>query len=218
MTIGIYKITNIKTGQMYIGQSSSIEKRWKNHISKLRSNKHHNEFLQNSWNKYGEKNFNFSIIETFPKDTPFLNDVLNDSEEYFIQAYNTFLDKKHYNLNKGGEFWARGELNPMYGVRRFGRENPMFGTKHSKDSRTKISKAKNSTGFYRVSKKRKKQTKYGFFYSYEYYIGKNKRKTINSIDLEDLKKRVINNNLEWFIIDEENAKKTLDIERNKVIK
>lgn len=31
MSIGIYKITNLLNGKIYIGQSIHIEKRWKEH-------------------------------------------------------------------------------------------------------------------------------------------------------------------------------------------
>lgn len=216
MTIGIYCIKNVKTGQMYIGQSSNIEKRKKEHLSSLKTNNHYNKFLQNSWNKYGEKNFSFNIIETFDENTPFINDVLNDSEEYFIQAYNTFCDENHYNMNKGGEFFARGESNPMYGLKHSNETKEKMRKAKLNKKQKNISIKKNSTGFYRVSKKRKKDTKYGFFYSYECRLN-GKRKTFNSVNLNSLKERIIKNGLEWSIIDEKKAKKTLEIERNKVI-
>ena len=50
--IGIYAIHNIKTDKYYIGQSKDIEHRWKQHKSRLKNNKHENEHLQNSYNKY----------------------------------------------------------------------------------------------------------------------------------------------------------------------
>ena len=65
---GIYKITNKINGKYYIGSASIICNRWWIHISKLRKNYHPNTHLQNAWNKYGEKNFEFSIIETVPKE------------------------------------------------------------------------------------------------------------------------------------------------------
>lgn len=48
---------------IYIGSSVNIYKRWSNHCWQLRNNKHSNRYLQNAWNKYGEQNFKFEILE-----------------------------------------------------------------------------------------------------------------------------------------------------------
>ena len=37
--------------------------RWDCHKAQLRGNYHDNPHLQNSWNKYGEENFKFEILE-----------------------------------------------------------------------------------------------------------------------------------------------------------
>lgn len=57
--VGIYVIRNKMNGKCYIGQSSDIESRWKHHVNDLKSNCHHNQKLQNAWNKYGKDNFIF---------------------------------------------------------------------------------------------------------------------------------------------------------------
>lgn len=59
---GIYKIENIVTGDFYIGQSINLKKRKYQHFHELNKNKHINKFLQNSYNKYKRKNFQFSIL------------------------------------------------------------------------------------------------------------------------------------------------------------
>ena len=63
MTTGIYQIKNIINGKKYIGLSKNCENRFKKHKGLLKNNKHENIKLQNAWNKYGEQNFVFSIIE-----------------------------------------------------------------------------------------------------------------------------------------------------------
>ena len=54
---------------------------------------HVNRHLQASWNKYGEKNFKFNIIETCTKES------LNNRENYWINYYNTL--NNGYNLDEG---------------------------------------------------------------------------------------------------------------------
>lgn len=65
--IGIYSITNIMTGEMYIGESLNIDKRINVHLKDLKSGKHHNYKLQQSWNEWteewGEDVFQFEVIE-----------------------------------------------------------------------------------------------------------------------------------------------------------
>ena len=59
---GIYKITNLKNGNVYIGSSRDIWGRWRTHYNNLEWKKHCNEKLQADWNRYGEMNFTFEII------------------------------------------------------------------------------------------------------------------------------------------------------------
>lgn len=61
--IGIYKITNNIDGKSYYGSSKNIRKRWLKHKNELNKNKHINILLQRAWNKYGEDNFIFSVVE-----------------------------------------------------------------------------------------------------------------------------------------------------------
>jgi len=61
--MGVYKITNTITNDFYIGLAISLDNRKCIHFCLLRKNKHGNQFLQNSWNKYGEKVFIFEILE-----------------------------------------------------------------------------------------------------------------------------------------------------------
>lgn len=113
--IGIYSITNLINGKKYIGQSINIENRFVRHKCELRKNRHVNRHLQASWNKYGEKNFKFNIIETCTKES------LNNRENYWINYYNTL--NNGYNLDEGG--------------------NGISGYKHSKEEISKMRKSSN---------------------------------------------------------------------------
>jgi len=63
MTPGTYEIKNKLDGMAYGGRAGDIEQRWKNHLSMLRNDRHHCEYFQNAWNKYGKASFEFNILE-----------------------------------------------------------------------------------------------------------------------------------------------------------
>lgn len=98
--IGIYAITNKINRKVYIGQSINIEYRWSHHRSELNKGRHNNTYLQNSWNKYGEVNFEFKVLyETDNCDKNFLN----QKEQYFINKYDSMYDRNGYNIKGGGD-------------------------------------------------------------------------------------------------------------------
>ena len=99
---GIYYIRNLVNNKMYIGQSEKVLNRIKSHIYQLETNSHHNNYLQNSFNKYGYDSFEFGII------TYCDSSVLLDYEIKFISLFNTFIPNG-YNLTKGGD-GAPGKL------------------------------------------------------------------------------------------------------------
>ena len=117
MTCGIYLITNKKTRQKYIGQSINIEKRWTQHCNG-RNDK--NIYIDDSIAKYGKANFKLTILEEVPQER------LSEREEYWIAKYDTFENRRHYNLTPGGEAL-------------FGDSNPFYGKTHSMESRKKMS-------------------------------------------------------------------------------
>lgn len=64
MTIsGIYAIYSPSNNRTYIGSSSDIERRWTEHRRQLRGKRHTNVHLQRAFNKYGEKEFIYTILE-----------------------------------------------------------------------------------------------------------------------------------------------------------
>ena len=99
---GIYSITNINNNKIYIGSTfKSFIGRFKQHYNKLNQNKHHSLYLQNAWNKYGENNFIFRIVEIINE-----KDLLLDREKFYIEKYKSF--EKGYNLN------PNPNTSPMY--------------------------------------------------------------------------------------------------------
>lgn len=96
----IYKIENKVNGKFYIGSTqNSLKKRKGEHLSELRGNYHGNRYLLNSWNKYGEENFEFETIEDFKFPQHYNRDYIY---EYVIsrEMYYISILKPHYNLAK----------------------------------------------------------------------------------------------------------------------
>jgi len=63
----IYCITNKITGKRYIGSALDFYGRKRTHLSKLRRGVHHSPYLQRSWDKYKEENFDFIVLELVEK-------------------------------------------------------------------------------------------------------------------------------------------------------
>lgn len=83
---GIYKIINTINNRIYIGSAFNLNGRKSEHFSTLRKNKHRNSKLQNSYNKYGDENFLFEIIERCDKS------ILLEREQYYIDTLKPFFN------------------------------------------------------------------------------------------------------------------------------
>jgi len=161
--IGIYKITNKLNKKIYIGSSMNIKARISKHKSQLRNNKHKNSHLQNSWNKYGEDNFKFEVVETVDSF-----ELLLEREQFYLdntknkynilsKAYASYgykhSEKTKKLLSELGKM-KTGDKNPFYGktpskesieiIRNIGKsqtgdKNPFYGKHHTKESKEKMS-------------------------------------------------------------------------------
>lgn len=91
---GIYKITRIKTNEIYIGQTTSIDRRFQDHVKTalgvgtLASSQFHRTMAQD-----GPENFYFEILEEVEKDK------LRERESYYINWFKS--DKFGLNSNSG---------------------------------------------------------------------------------------------------------------------
>ena len=65
---GVYQIYNLVNKKSYIGSTKqSFKIRMKHHLNSLKRGDHKNLHLQRAWDKYGEENFEFSILEICDK-------------------------------------------------------------------------------------------------------------------------------------------------------
>ena len=165
----IYKIVNIKTNKMYVGRTMYPDKRRKRHLSELRKGKHHCLYLQRSFNKYGEENFTFEIIEENLTDSEAVEreqfyldnmdnlyninpnascggDLIsnNPNREEIIEKISEGLRKRYEKMTPEERLElslnATGEKNPNYGNKK--EKSPLYKKPKSKSHRENISKAK----------------------------------------------------------------------------
>lgn len=90
----IYQIRNKLSEKIYIGSTNNFKKRINQHLHCLRNKKHHSIKLQNAWNKYGEENFKFEILEECNVEK--IKDQY-DLEQNYIDKLNCF--DKGYNMS-----------------------------------------------------------------------------------------------------------------------
>lgn len=166
---GIYCIENIINNKKYIGQSIHIKERWTKHIAELNNGTHHNDYLQKAWNKYGEENFSFYILEECSIN------LLDEKEICYINKYDSMNRSYGYNLTSGGQLrknsisketrdkishavknsYVNSELkeirrlqrleywaNPKNKEKIIGQNNVMYGIHHTDESKRKMSEHK----------------------------------------------------------------------------
>jgi group I intron endonuclease len=144
MISGIYKIINKVNGKYYIGSSNDIKRRWEFHRSRLNTNNHYNDYLQNAWNKYKKENFDFVVIEETTK-----SNLLTTEQKYLDIIKNK--QNECYNLNfdtSGGEIseYSKSKIKKS----QIGKNNSFYGKKHSLKTKRIISEngIGKSKGFY----------------------------------------------------------------------
>jgi group I intron endonuclease len=111
----IYKITNLSTRKIYIGQAVShilnhkryrpygLGGRFRCHISEAFSTKkNQSHYLNNSIRKYGATDFTCELLEYCE-----ISDA-NDREIHYIKTYNT-LFPNGYNLKNGGNVFTHSD-------------------------------------------------------------------------------------------------------------
>lgn len=132
VTFGIvYKVTNVITGKIYVGQTiQPIEKRWRIHCSKWSGCK----YLGNAIQKYGKENFKIEILAECGNQED-----LDNEENSHIEMFGT-IAPDGYNLRSGG---SKGKFSQASRMKMSesakGRPGFFKGKKLSQDHRAKLS-------------------------------------------------------------------------------
>lgn len=92
-----YKIENLLNHNKYIGVTTNPTVRKNRHFNYLRNSKHFNPHLQSAFNKYGEENFCFEVLEQKSFDSP---EEAYKYEANLIEFYDSY--NNGYNCNPGG--------------------------------------------------------------------------------------------------------------------
>jgi len=132
---GIYCKGNDK---LYIGSSETVYHRLAIHKSLLRGKTHFNIYLQRAYNKYGEDSFQFTAIE----EVEYIDKIL-EREQWYIDSLNTLIPNG-FNIAKDTKAPMRGrkhskETKERLKILSSGKNNGMYGKKHSKDSIVRMS-------------------------------------------------------------------------------
>lgn len=212
----IYSILNKVNGKIYVGLTSQGRERFNKHKSLLNNGNHFNPHLQSAWDKYGADAFEFNVLEYCSKDK------LNENEDWWIEFFGSTNPDIGYNLRSGGgaNFTVLESTRKKLSDINRGENHWNYGKHHSNTTRKRISesmkkiespmhrqevcdkvaetriKKYNSTGYYRVSKQMKSDCKQGFYWRYQWRED-GKKKTLNSVDFDKLKEKVVSRGLLW---------------------
>ena len=104
MTVGIYKIQNIENGKTYVGQSTNIERRWKQHINSSFNEKDDSDTeLHRTIKKYSLNHFKWEVLEECKVEE------LDEKEKFWIKELNS-ISPYGYNYTYGGQASGSGFL------------------------------------------------------------------------------------------------------------
>jgi len=129
--IVVYKITNIVNNKIYIGSTNNFTVRKQQHIWSLKNKKHRNCLLQRAWDRYGNENFVFEILEEIKNPEEILI-----REQFFLDLFKSYDRNIGYNINiiAGSNIGFKMPDSAKEKLRLIN-----LGKKHSEETKRKIS-------------------------------------------------------------------------------
>lgn len=105
----IYQYVNKTNGHMYIGLAKDPDRRRRDHEN-ASFNPNHKEYnypIHKAIRKYGTNNFEFNILEDNLKNIQ----EMKQREIYWIDYFNTYKDRQHYNQTPGGDLPGKNTIH-----------------------------------------------------------------------------------------------------------
>ncbi|MDD5688504.1 MAG: NUMOD3 domain-containing DNA-binding protein [Elusimicrobia bacterium] len=137
---GIYEITNLVTGKVYIGSAVNFVKRKRCHISTLQSGTHRNDKLQKSFNKHGIDCFEFKLIVICSeKDLLMYEQLIIDYKNSVKNGYNILPTAGNWYGRKHSEE-TKAKMKAAWDARRLKPKKPVTEETKKKISQSKIGK------------------------------------------------------------------------------
>lgn len=156
---GIYLIKNILTETIYVGSSINIEKRFAAHKRALKRGNHDNVHLQLSYNKHGLSVFDFSVFTLVEKK----EDLSLIEKQTIISFFKEKTPLYNLALVIDRAFIYTEETKNKMRLAKLGEKHPMFGKKHLKETKEKISISlqgnKNHSGKYHTEEEKEHLSK-----------------------------------------------------------
>lgn len=125
--LAIYQIQHIASGKVYVGSTNNWPRRLAEHKAELRGDRHCNAHLQRAWNKHGEPEFVFSVLEN-------------------LQAINRLVEREQRWIDELGAAISGYNMCPAAGTTR--------GLPCSDEKKAKISAANTGRVYSEVAKQR----------------------------------------------------------------
>lgn len=83
---GIYAILQLSTGRHYVGSAVQLRRRFGRHQYDLAAKRHHNLKLQRAWDKHGQSDFRFDVLEKCSQDA------LIEREQFWLDQTKPFFN------------------------------------------------------------------------------------------------------------------------------
>lgn len=137
MNTGIYAIRNILNGKRYVGSTIKLSHRFYEHRRNLRKGTHFNPILQNAWDKHGENNFVYEIVEECKSQ------ILLEREEFWIKELKSYKEECGYNICKkprASRLGCKASIETIVKMKcsLSGEKHPMWGKHLKKETIQKI--------------------------------------------------------------------------------
>ena len=133
---GIYRISQNIDTKIYVGSADNFGGRFHRHTNRLKKDKHENRYLQNFYNKYSEATFTLELVELVEDLS-----LLLDREQFWLDETKCYERDKGFNICMKARSSLGVKRTEEFKANLRGKNNPMFGKKHTPERIRKISEA-----------------------------------------------------------------------------